>query len=167
VTIKSNEDFHFYDSQDQKTFNDLSKARAGKKVVFTNGCFDLLHIGHVSYLNEAKSLGDLLVVALDTDKSVQNLKGPLRPIICENERRFVLSNLKAVDFVFLFENSDPRNLIKKISPDYLVKGGDWAIDKILGSKEVLASGGSVQSLKFIDQKSTTGIIEKILIAYRE
>jgi rfaE bifunctional protein nucleotidyltransferase chain/domain len=131
------------------------------KVVFTNGCFDILHRGHVSYLNEAKSLGDKLIIGLNSDASVKRLKGDSRPINSESDRKFVLENLKAVDEVFIFEEDTPLELIKKIMPDVLVKGGDWSVDQIVGSKEVLQNGGEVKSLKFIEGKSTTGIIEKI------
>jgi D-beta-D-heptose 7-phosphate kinase/D-beta-D-heptose 1-phosphate adenosyltransferase len=125
-----------------------------KKIVFTNGCFDLLHIGHVTYLAEAKKLGDILIVGINTDASVQKLKGPTRPIQNENDRAEILAALKSVDHTILFNEDTPLNLIKKIKPDVLVKGGDWAIAQIVGSDFVLAYGGKVQSLNFI------AIIEK-------
>ena len=134
----------------------------GKKVVFTNGCFDILHAGHVSYLNEAKAQGDLLVVGLNSDNSVRSLKGETRPINSENERKFVLENLKAVDHVEIFDQETPLELIKSIQPFMLVKGGDWSVDQIVGSDFVLANGGQVKSLQFVDGFSTTGTIEKIL-----
>ena len=133
-----------------------------KKIVFTNGCFDTLHGGHVAYLNEAKSLGDILVVGLNSDASVKRLKGESRPINNEKERKFVLENLKAVDLVEIFEDDTPLDLIKLIKPDLLVKGGDWAIDQIVGSDFVIADGGEVKSLRFVDGLSTTGTIKKIL-----
>ena len=133
----------------------------GKKIVFTNGCFDILHKGHVSYLAEAKKLGDLLVVGLNSDASVKRLKGPERPINTETDRQYVLSQLKSVDFVEIFHEDTPLNLILEVKPKVLVKGGDWKIDQIVGGKEVIASGGEVFSLKFIDGYSTTSIIEKI------
>ncbi len=133
-----------------------------KKIVFTNGCFDILHGGHVAYLNEAKSLGDLLVVGLNSDASVKRLKGETRPINNEQERKFVLENLKAVDLVEIFNEDTPLELIKLIKPNLLVKGGDWAINQIVGSDFVLENGGQVKSLKFVDGLSTTGTIEKIL-----
>lgn len=133
----------------------------GKKIVFTNGCFDILHKGHVTYLNEARKLGDLLLVGLNSDASVKRLKGPERPINNELDRQFVLSQLKAVDFVEIFDQDTPLELILKVKPNILVKGGDWKIDQIVGAKEVLASGGDVFSLNFVDGYSTTSIIHKI------
>lgn len=137
------------------------KDNAGKKIVFTNGCFDILHRGHVTYLTEAKKLGDLLVIGLNADASVKRLKGPERPINNEDDRRYVMSQLKAVDFVEIFEEDTPLNLILKVKPKVLVKGGDWKIDQIVGAKEVLADGGDVFSLNFVDGYSTTSIIHKI------
>jgi rfaE bifunctional protein nucleotidyltransferase chain/domain len=133
----------------------------GKKIVFTNGCFDILHKGHVTYLNEAKKLGDLLLVGLNSDASVKRLKGPERPINNELDRQFVLSQLKAVDFVEIFDQDTPLELILKVKPNILVKGGDWKIEQIVGAKEVLNSGGDVFSLNFVDGYSTTSIIHKI------
>jgi len=133
------------------------------KIVFTNGCFDILHRGHVTYLNEAKKLGDILIIGLNSDSSVQKLKGPTRPVNKEIDRAFVLSQLKSVDFVEIFDEDTPLNLIKKIMPKILVKGGDWKPDQIVGSKEVLHNGGDVYSLQFIDGYSTTSIINKIQI----
>jgi len=138
----------------------LSAIRKNKKVVFTNGCFDLLHVGHVRYLQEAKSLGDFLVVGVNTDASVKKLKGPQRPLQHEEDRSEILSSLACVDFVCLFGEETPYNLIKSIEPDVLVKGGDWPVDKIVGSDLVLARGGLVKSLKFVPGKSTTSIINK-------
>lgn len=144
-----------------KSIEDFNKKNEGKKVVFTNGCFDILHRGHVSYLNEAKKQGDVLVVGLNSDASVKRLKGESRPVNSELDRKFVMENLKAVDFVALFEEDTPLNLIKSIMPNVLVKGGDWKPEQIVGSTEVLAAGGEVKSLTFVDGFSTTGIIEKI------
>ncbi|MAX66480.1 MAG: D-glycero-beta-D-manno-heptose 1-phosphate adenylyltransferase [Bacteriovoracaceae bacterium] len=135
--------------------------RKNKKVVFTNGCFDILHRGHISYLNEAKSLGDILVLGLNSDESVKRLKGPTRPVNNEQDRKFVLENLKSIDYVFIFTEDTPYNLISKIKPDILVKGGDWKIDQIVGSDIVLSYGGEVKSLNFIDGFSTTKTINKI------
>jgi len=132
-----------------------------KKIVFTNGCFDILHRGHVAYLVEAKKLGDLLVIGLNSDASVKRLKGPERPINNEEDRRYVLSQLKAVDFVEIFEEDTPLNLILKVQPQVLVKGGDWKIEEIVGGKEVIANGGNVFSLNFVDGYSTTSVIQKI------
>lgn len=132
-----------------------------KKIVFTNGCFDILHRGHVAYLNEAKSCGDILLLGLNSDESVKRLKGPSRPVNNEQDRKFVLENLKAIDFVEIFTEDTPLNLIKEVMPNVLVKGGDWSVDQIVGSTEVMAAGGEVFSLNFVDGFSTTGIIEKI------
>ena len=140
----------------------FTKSRENKKVVFTNGCFDILHAGHVSYLNEAKAQGDILVVGLNSDASVKRIKGSQRPINNENERKFLLENLKSVDFVFIFKEDTPLNLIKEIAPNVLVKGGDWRPEQIVGSDFVLGLGGEVKSLTFVNGFSTTGTIEKIL-----
>ncbi|MBY0553757.1 D-glycero-beta-D-manno-heptose 1-phosphate adenylyltransferase [bacterium] len=131
-----------------------------KKIVFTNGCFDLLHIGHVTYLEEAKKLGDVLIVGINSDDSVKKLKGPTRPIQNEYDRSEILAALKSVDHTYIFDEETPLNLIKNVKPDVLVKGGDWKIDQIVGSDFVLSYGGSVQSLNFVNGKSTTSIIEK-------
>jgi rfaE bifunctional protein nucleotidyltransferase chain/domain len=131
------------------------------KLVFTNGCFDILHRGHIAYLNEAKSLGDLLIVGLNSDSSVIKLKGTNRPYNIENDRAFVLDNLKAVDYIILFSEDTPYNLIKNVKPDYLVKGGDWKEEEIVGSDIVKEYGGKVISLKYIDDYSTTSFINKI------
>lgn len=132
-----------------------------KRIVFTNGCFDILHRGHVTYLAEARKLGDLLVIGLNSDASVRKLKGPERPINKEHDRQYVLSQLKSVDFVEIFDEPTPLNLILKVKPKILVKGGDWKIDQIVGAKEVIADGGDVFSLNFVDGYSTTSIIQKI------
>jgi rfaE bifunctional protein nucleotidyltransferase chain/domain len=145
-------------SKDLDIFLDANK---DKKIVFTNGCFDILHRGHVAYLNEAKSCGDLLVLGLNSDASVKRLKGEERPINNELDRKFVLENLKAVDFVEVFTEDTPINLITRIMPNVLVKGGDWKVEDIVGSKEVMANGGDVYSLNFVDGFSTTSTIEKI------
>ena len=131
-----------------------------KKIVFTNGCFDLLHIGHVTYLEEAKKRGDILIVGINTDASVRKLKGPTRPIQNENDRAAILAALKSVDHTVLFDEETPLNLIKQVKPDVLVKGGDWKIEQIVGSDFVMSYGGKVESLNFVDGKSTTKIIEK-------
>jgi rfaE bifunctional protein nucleotidyltransferase chain/domain len=141
-------------------FQQLKKE--GRKIVFTNGVFDIIHRGHVSYLNEAKALGDYLIVGLNADASVKRLKGDSRPVNKEEDRKFVMENLKAVDEVIIFTEDTPFNLISKIIPDILVKGGDWKEDQIVGSDIVKQNGGKVFSLKFIDNYSTTGIIEKII-----
>lgn len=144
-----------------KALDTFLAGNKNKRIVFTNGCFDILHKGHVTYLNEAKKLGDLLVIGLNSDASVKRLKGPERPINNELDRQFVMSQLKAVDFVEIFTEETPLNLILKVKPKILVKGGDWKIDQIVGGKEVVESGGEVYSLNFIDGYSTTNIIHKI------
>jgi D-beta-D-heptose 7-phosphate kinase/D-beta-D-heptose 1-phosphate adenosyltransferase len=134
---------------------------AGKKIVFTNGVFDILHRGHVQYLMDARALGDVLVVGLNCDSSVKRLKGETRPVISESDRAFVLSNLKPVDYVVIFEEDTPLELISEILPDVLVKGGDWAVENIVGGDVVRARGGIVKNISFVDSYSTTGIIERI------
>ena len=143
------------------TLDNFLRENLGKKIVFTNGCFDIIHKGHIAYLNQAKELADLLIVGLNSDASVKRLKGEKRPINSEMDRKFVLENLRAVDKVCIFEEDTPLQLIKKVSPDFLVKGGDWRTDQIVGSDFVLQNGGQVLSLKFIDGYSTTSTIEKI------
>jgi rfaE bifunctional protein nucleotidyltransferase chain/domain len=133
----------------------------GRTVVFTNGCFDLLHPGHVRYLAEARSLGDALVVGLNSDRSVHVLKGEGRPILNERERAEVLAALQAVDYVIIFDEATPRELVAKLLPDVLVKGGDWSLDEIVGREEVEAAGGKVLSLPYVEGSSTTDIIERI------
>ena len=149
-----------------KTLGDLvveraALRRAGKRVVFTNGCFDLLHPGHVRYLAEARALGDALVVALNGDRAVRELKGPARPILAEDERAEVLAALEAVTFVTVFDDVSPLATIVAVAPDVLVKGGDWGLDAIIGRDEVEAAGGEVRSLPFVDGCSTTDVIERI------
>jgi len=149
-----------------KLLSEISKRkemlpRKPPRVVFTNGCFDILHVGHARYLKDAKALGDILVVGVNADSSVKRLKGPERPIQTENDRAELIASLGSVDFVTLFEEDTPRELIEKIAPDVLVKGGDWPVDKIEGSKFVLARGGEVKSLPFHPGHSTTSLIERI------
>lgn len=140
----------------------LQKRQAqGERVVFTNGCFDLLHAGHVLYLEEARQLGDILVVGLNSDASVQRLKGPSRPINAELERALVLAALESVSYVCIFSEDTPYSLIKLLSPNILVKGGDWAAEEIVGSELVLSSGGTVKSLSFSDGLSSSKMIHKI------
>lgn len=132
-----------------------------KKLVFTNGCFDILHKGHITYLNEAKSLGDVLIIGVNSDASVKKLKGSDRPVTNEQDRMYALDNLKAVDYVALFTEDTPYNLIKDIVPDVLVKGGDWKVQDIVGSDIVLNNGGEVKSLNFVSGYSTSSILDKI------
>ena len=134
---------------------------AGKTLVFTNGVFDLLHVGHLRYLTQARSLGDALMVGLNADACVRRLKGDLRPILPEAERAELLAGLACVDYVCLFDEDDPRALIKAVVPGLLVKGGDWPIDKILGRDTVEAAGGKVMSLPFVEGRSTTTIVQAI------
>jgi D-beta-D-heptose 7-phosphate kinase/D-beta-D-heptose 1-phosphate adenosyltransferase len=138
-----------------------SEQRKGKKIVFTNGCFDILHRGHVTYLNQARDLGDLLIVGINSDESVKRLKGPERPVNMLEDRAYVLSALKSVDYVIPFEEDTPLNLINLIMPDILVKGGDYTIDRIIGAQEVLANGGKVEIIPFVPGKSTSAIIDTI------
>jgi D-glycero-beta-D-manno-heptose 1-phosphate adenylyltransferase len=133
----------------------------GRRVVFTNGCFDLLHPGHVRYLREARSLGDVLVVALNSDASVRAIKGQGRPILNQDERSEVLAALESVDYVTVFEEETPRELIASLLPDVLVKGGDWAIDAIVGREEVEGAGGRVLSLPYLEGSSTSEIVKRI------
>jgi rfaE bifunctional protein nucleotidyltransferase chain/domain len=139
---------------------DMSPRRP-PRVVFTNGCFDILHVGHARYLRDARALGDLLVVGLNSDSSVKRLKGEQRPVVNEDERAELLSSLGAVDYVVMFSDDTPLSLIENVSPDILVKGGDWPPEKIVGSSFVLARGGEVKSLPFHPGKSTTSILERI------
>jgi D-glycero-beta-D-manno-heptose 1-phosphate adenylyltransferase len=134
---------------------------AGKAVVFTNGVFDLLHPGHVRYLTEARAQGDALIVAVNSDRSVRAIKGPSRPITSEQERAEVLSALAAVDAVVIFDEDDPHAIISAIRPDVLVKGADWAADRIIGRDVVEARGGRVVRIQFAPGFSTTAMIEKI------
>ena len=133
----------------------------GKRVVFTNGCFDILHRGHVEYLRKAKALGDVLVVGVNTDSSVRRIKGADRPVIDESDRAFVLAALASVDYVCLFNEDTQYELIRALVPDILVKGADWAIEKVVGRDIVEAAGGSVQTIEFLPDRSTTGILERI------
>jgi len=133
----------------------------GKSLVFTNGVFDLLHVGHVRYLAEARALGDALVVAVNSDRTVRELKGEGRPIVSEHERAEVLAALRQVDFVTIFDDVSPRSLIARLLPDVLVKGGDYTLADIHGREEVEAAGGCTVSLPFVEGASTTTIIERM------
>lgn len=132
-----------------------------QKIVFTNGCFDVLHFGHVHYLLEARKLGDILVIGLNNDESVRRLKGPTRPINGEKDRAFVLAALACVDYVTLFEEDTPEELIKTVQPDVLVKGGDYALDQIVGADFVRQNGGTVTTIPFVEGYSSTHIIEQL------
>ena len=133
-----------------------------KTVVFTNGCFDILHAGHVQYLQEAKKQGDILVVGLNSDKSVSNIKGPKRPIVNEEHRAFVLSGLSCVDYITIFDEPDPFGVINKLIPDKLVKGADWAESDIIGADIVKKNGGEVIRIHLVPDISTTEIINRII-----
>ncbi|MBC8416695.1 MAG: D-glycero-beta-D-manno-heptose 1-phosphate adenylyltransferase [Candidatus Cloacimonetes bacterium] len=133
----------------------------GKKIVFTNGCFDIIHAGHVEYLQEAAELGDVLIIGLNSDKSVKRLKGSNRPINSQIDRAKVLSGLATVSYIVIFEDDTPYMLIDHIKPDVLVKGGDWKPKEIVGSDIVLANGGSVRSLSYKEGNSTSSIINKM------
>lgn len=135
--------------------------RNERRVVFTNGCFDLLHPGHIRGFEQARQLGDALIVGLNSDSSVRQLKGPTRPVIPEQERAEILSALEAVDAVVIFDELTPREVIARLLPDVLVKGGDWAADQIVGREEVEAAGGQVVSIPFVPGHSTTAILNKI------
>ena len=134
---------------------------AGKKLVFTNGVFDILHVGHVRYLRLARTLGNALVVAVNSDASARELKGAGRPLMNQNDRAELLAALEPVDYVTIFDDLSPRSLIAELLPDVLVKGGDYALDQIHGREEVEAAGGSVVSLPFVDGVSTSKLIERM------
>lgn len=139
--------------------------RAGKKIVFTNGCFDFLHVGHVRYLKAARAQGDVLVVGLNSDGSVRQIKGPGRPIVPEDERAEVLASLACVDFVTVFDEPDPAMIIGILMPDVLVKGADWPEDAIIGRDIVKGTGGRVVRIPLAEGVSTSGLIEKILASF--
>lgn len=145
-------------SEETKKFLEKNK---GKKIVFTNGCFDILHLGHVEYLNEARAQGDVLIVAINSDASVREIKGPDRPINNEQDRGNMLLNLKAVDCVQVFTEQTPMEIIKLICPNVLVKGGDWKPEQIVGSDFVLKNGGEVKSLMFKTGYSTSNLIKAV------
>lgn len=142
---------------------ELEKARcAGRRIVFTNGCFDLLHVGHIRYLQAARKLGDLLVVGLNSDRSVRALKGEGRPLVPEAERAEILASLSCVDYVVLFDEVTPLGLILEVEPDILVKGMDWAEDQVVGRREVEARGGKVVRMPLVEGVSTTTLIRRIV-----
>ncbi len=145
----------------EELVGDLKRNRKNKTVVFTNGCFDILHVGHVSYLQTARAQGDLLVVGLNSDASVKRLKGDERPIQNETDRAQILAALRSVDYVTIFDEETPQLLIEAVRPEVLVKGGDWPVEKIVGADFVLGQGGKVKSLPFVSGKSSTSIIEKV------
>jgi D-beta-D-heptose 7-phosphate kinase/D-beta-D-heptose 1-phosphate adenosyltransferase len=156
--IKIKEDLH-------RMVEDLKKK--GKRIVFTNGCFDLLHLGHIRYLEKAKSLGDILVVGVNSDRSVQSLKGPERPILPEEERAEILSGLECVDYITVFDEQTPLELISSLQPHILVKGGDWTKETTVGKEVVERSGGKVVIFPFEEGSSTSNLIETILKRYEK
>jgi len=133
--------------------------KQNRKVVFTNGCFDLIHSGHVDYLVKAKEMGDVLILALNTDESIKRIKGDKRPILRQDERAFIVSNLKPVDYVTFFNEDTPAEIISELIPDILVKGADWSIDKIIGREIVEANGGEVKTIKFVNDQSTSTLLK--------
>ena len=133
----------------------------GRRVVFTNGCFDILHRGHVEYLGTAKGLGDVLFVGVNTDESVRRIKGSDRPVVGEDDRAFLVAALKAVDFVCLFEEDTPFELIREVVPDILVKGADWKVGDVVGKEIVERAGGVVRTIPFVSDRSSSAIIRKI------
>jgi D-beta-D-heptose 7-phosphate kinase/D-beta-D-heptose 1-phosphate adenosyltransferase len=146
----------------EKMLGERERLRSrGRRLVFTNGVFDLLHVGHVRYLAQARSLGDALLVAINSDRTVRELKGPNRPIFDQAERAEILAALRYVDYVTIFDDVSPRSLIAKLRPDVLVKGGDYQLDEIHGREEVEAAGGKVISLPFVEGASTTTLIERM------
>ena len=155
-----------------KTLKELMSIRKqlkeeNKKVVFTNGCFDIIHAGHIDYLCKAKELGNVLIVGINSDDSVKKIKGDKRPIMKESERALVLANLKPVDYVVFFNEETPFKLIEELVPDVLVKGADWAIDDIIGKDIVIENGGYVKNINFEINQSTTNIIKSILSRYKD
>jgi D-beta-D-heptose 7-phosphate kinase/D-beta-D-heptose 1-phosphate adenosyltransferase len=153
-------------SQKIRSLDELSAQLAlhrekGKKVVFTNGCFDLVHVGHIRYLQQARRMGDLLVVAINTDDSVRRLKGPSRPVQPERDRAEILAGLECVDYIVSFEQDTPLALIERLKPDVLVKGADWPVEQIVGREVVEGSGGRVATVSYVEGVSTSALIERI------
>ena len=147
---------------------ELDRLRSkGKRVVFTNGCFDILHVGHARYLKEAKKTGDVLVLALNSDASVRAIKGETRPLIPEEERAYMVASLEAVDYVTIFSETTPLELIDYLMPDVLVKGGDWAEENVVGRESIRKWGGKVVIIPEIEGASTTNIVEKIRRTYSD
>jgi D-glycero-beta-D-manno-heptose 1-phosphate adenylyltransferase len=150
-----------------KTLQEIIPLRArmredGKKLVFTNGCFDILHIGHVRYLNQARAMGDALIVGINSDHSVREIKGPSRPIVSEEERAEVVASLACVDYTFIFDDPTPKGIVEAIVPDVLVKGADWDISRIVGRDTVEGAGGMVLNIPVVEGSSTTEIIQRVI-----
>lgn len=152
----------FITNKEAVRFLDIKKG-VGKKIVFTNGCFDIIHIGHIRYLKQAISYGDYLIVAINSDESIKKIKGDNRPIIKQDQRAEVLSSLDFITYVTIFDESTPINLIEKIKPDFLVKGSDWKYDEIVGKDFVESYGGKVVRVNLTEGISTTSIIERIIM----
>ena len=155
-----------------KTLEEMKEIRQqfkdqNKRVVFTNGCFDIIHAGHIDYLSKAKALGDVMIVGLNSNASVMRIKGSKRPIIKAAERSFILSNLKPVDYVVLFDEDTPKLLIEELLPDILVKGADWEIGNIVGKDVVIANGGEVKTIEFVNDQSTSKIIKIIVERFKD
>ena len=151
--------------QIKKTIVSLKKKRL--KIVFTNGCFDLLHVGHVRYLKEARALGDCLIIGLNSDRSVRKIKDPVRPLISEDQRAEVLAALECVDYIVLFDEADPFKLIEEIRPEVLAKGADWSMDKIIGADLVSSYGGQVRRVELVPSISSSEIINRIISRYKK
>lgn len=154
-----------------KTLDELKEIvselkKQDKKIVFTNGCFDLLHIGHVKYLQEAKTYGDVLIVAINSDNSVKAIKGDVRPLTPQEERAYILSALSCVDYVLIFEETEPVKVISELMPDVLIKGGDYQLNEIKGREIVTSAGGKVLTVPEIKGKSTTKLIQTIIEKYK-
>ncbi len=137
----------------------------GKSIVFTNGCFDILHVGHVRYLSAARSEGDILVVGLNSDESVRSIKNKNRPIVNQDQRSEVLASLECVDYITIFDNPDPLELIRTLKPDILVKGADWKEEEIIGADVVKAHGGKVVRIPFVSEISTSTLVKRIVERY--
>ncbi len=155
-----------------KTLEEMKEIRQqfkdqNKRVVFTNGCFDIIHAGHIDYLSKAKALGDVMIVGLNSNASAMRIKGSKRPIIKAAERSFILSNLKPVDYVVLFDEDTPKLLIEELLPDILVKGADWEIGNIVGKDVVIANGGEVKTIEFVNDQSTSKIIKIIVERFKD
>ncbi|MFB3057469.1 MAG: D-glycero-beta-D-manno-heptose 1-phosphate adenylyltransferase [Ignavibacteriaceae bacterium] len=155
-----------------KTLEEMKEIRQqfkdqNKRVVFTNGCFDIIHAGHIDYLSKAKALGDVMIVGLNSNASVMRIKGSKRPILKAAERSFILSNLKPVDYVVLFDEDTPKLLIEELLPDILVKGADWEIGNIVGKDVVIANGGEVKTIEFVNDQSTSKIIKIIVDRFKD
>ncbi|NLN40323.1 MAG: D-glycero-beta-D-manno-heptose 1-phosphate adenylyltransferase [Smithella sp.] len=142
-----------------------SLRQKGKKIAFTNGCFDILHVGHIRYLKEARKTADILVLALNSDSSVRAIKGDKRPLVTELERAEVLAALECIDFITIFPEPTPLELINCLKPDVLVKGGDWPLEQIVGRNEIKQWGGHVELIAEVEGKSTTDIVQKIISAH--